>query len=141
MCRLSNPGRAKFDNSYCTYPCSGSQVIAAEYGKVTLAVGGGRITVATAAAGLNQGRSVEVGIRPEHLALVADNADGLPLDVTTVEALGVETYLHGTLGDGQLITVRLQGNVAVHPGTTVRIAPSGKEVCFFEPNEAGRVII
>ena len=88
-----------------------------------------------------EAESVEVGIRPEHLSLVADDADGLPLDVTTVEALGVETYLHGTLGDGQLITVRLQGNVAVHPGTTVRIAPSGEEVYFFEPDEAGRVIM
>jgi multiple sugar transport system ATP-binding protein len=118
-----------------------AQVIAAQDGKVTLAVGGGQLTVATAVAGLGQERSVEVGIRPEHLALVADNADGLTLDVTTVEALGVETYLHGKLGDGQLITVRLQGNVAVHPGTSVRIAPSGEEIYFLEPDEAGRVII
>jgi multiple sugar transport system ATP-binding protein len=118
-----------------------ARVAAAGDGKVTLNVGGGQLTIATAIAGLTQDRQVEVGMRPEHLSLVADGADGLTLNVTTVEALGVETYLHGTLKDGQMVTVRLQGNAPVQPGAAVRIAPSAEDTHFFEPDETGRVIV
>ncbi|MCC6869749.1 MAG: ABC transporter ATP-binding protein [Burkholderiales bacterium] len=54
-----------------------------------------------------------LGIRPEHVALVANR--GLPATVESVEYLGGDSLLAMTVG-GQRIAVRVAGSVALHAG-------------------------
>ncbi|HEX4261406.1 MAG TPA: sn-glycerol-3-phosphate ABC transporter ATP-binding protein UgpC [Acetobacteraceae bacterium] len=56
-------------------------------------------------AGLSDAK-LTVGIRPEHV--VVDGA-GLPMQVNLVEPLGSETLLHGRVGQGTEITVKVTG--------------------------------
>ena len=70
----------------------------AKLGDTTLALDR---SVLAAAAAERPARSVQVGIRPEELRIVADG-EGFPLDVEVVEALGPECFVYGrvTLPDG-----------------------------------------
>ncbi len=54
----------------------------------------------------DEGQAITIGIRPEHVALVAE---GQPFLVDLVEPLGSETVLIGRLGDGQLLSVKVAG--------------------------------
>jgi len=45
-------------------------------------------------------------VRPEHLR---PGADGLPVVVELVEALGADTVVHGRLPGGQMLLARLPG--------------------------------
>jgi sn-glycerol 3-phosphate transport system ATP-binding protein len=50
--------------------------------------------------------ALTVGIRPEHVML---NGTGMPMDVDLIEPLGSETLLHGRVGEGTEITVKIAG--------------------------------
>ncbi len=64
------------------------------------------------------GMKLTVGIRPEHVALVAEG--GLALQVDLVEPLGSETVLIGRLPDGEMLSIKLAG--AAPPEETVHVA-------------------
>ena len=65
---------------------------------------------------------VSLGIRPEDVRLVdADSAADLSGKVTIVERLGAETYLNVVKGTETLL-VRVQGDIALRPGDTVRLS-------------------
>jgi len=65
---------------------------------------------------------VWLGIRPEDIRLVDANSDAdLSGKVAIVERLGAETYLNVVKGSETLL-VRVQGDIALHPGDTVRLA-------------------
>ncbi|MBL8692242.1 MAG: sn-glycerol-3-phosphate import ATP-binding protein UgpC [Rhodospirillaceae bacterium] len=68
-----------------------------------LAIDGAALSPKT---GLDPGRAVTVGIRPEHLA----TGGGLDVQVELVELLGADTLVHGRLSDGKSLVVRLPGN-------------------------------
>ena len=53
------------------------------------------------------GRPVILGIRPEDLEL--GSQPDLALDVDGIEALGADTVVHGRLGSGAKLSVRLDG--------------------------------
>ena len=59
------------------------------------------------------GDKVTLGIRPEHVTLVA--AGGLPAEVQEVEHLGSESYLHLSMGSGEPFTVKINGETTVRP--------------------------
>ncbi len=63
-------------------------------GGVTTPIDDGRF-----ADGLAPGREITVGVRPHDVRLVAEG-EGAPLPVTIVEALGTESFAHGSLGGG-----------------------------------------
>src|SRR5262249_33569130 len=63
-------------------------------------------------------RRVIVGVRPHDVAL-AD--DGLVVDVALVEALGTESFAHGTVA-GKPFVARLDSGAPVRKGETIRIA-------------------
>jgi sn-glycerol 3-phosphate transport system ATP-binding protein/multiple sugar transport system ATP-binding protein len=68
---------------------------------------------------LQPGRRVTLGVRPHDVDLAPE--DGAPLDVTIVEALGVESFAYGTLAGGSFIA-RLEPTAKVSKGETIRIA-------------------
>ncbi|MBO6727888.1 MAG: sn-glycerol-3-phosphate ABC transporter ATP-binding protein UgpC [Rhizobiaceae bacterium] len=66
------------------------------------------------------GTTVELGIRPNHLRLSKDG-DGMPVEAKSVEQLGGETFVYGTVPDGTDITVHMQGQVPVEPGEVIHV--------------------
>jgi multiple sugar transport system ATP-binding protein len=66
------------------------------------------------------GSKVTVGVRPEALQLVGTGAVSGEVQIT--EQLGGETFGYVSLDSGQSLTVEIQGQAEVQPGTKVGIA-------------------
>ncbi|KYF67625.1 glycerol-3-phosphate ABC transporter ATP-binding protein [Sorangium cellulosum] len=69
---------------------------------------------------LSSGRRVTVGVRPHEVDL-ASGDEGARFEVAIVEALGPESYAHGTVG-GAPFVARLDPAAPVAKGDTVKIA-------------------
>lgn len=85
---------------------------------------------------------VDLGLRPEHLQLVAVNTphtDGLCLSgkVALVEELGAESFVHMTLADETRLTVRA-GRDKTKAGLTVRVQADLGRALLFGP-DGGRI--
>ena len=70
---------------------------------------------------LEPGRNVTVGVRPHDVRLVAEGA-GVPLPVTIVEALGMESFAHGSLGGSAPFVARVEADAEVKKGDTLHVA-------------------
>lgn len=84
---------------------------------------------------------VVVGIRPESLTPVGAEDAGLKLEVTLVEELGADAYVHGRLvgdsGDEPPVQVRVDGHRAPQLGETITVSlPRGVEHVFHAGNGA-----
>ncbi|EYD77401.1 Maltose/maltodextrin transport ATP-binding protein MalK [Rubellimicrobium mesophilum DSM 19309] len=115
-----------------------ARIAAVEPAVVRLEGIGGRASAAMPMAGVRaESGQVEIGIRPEHLRLVPDNAEGggLVLDgtVTLVEELGAESFVHMTVEDGTRITVRA-GRDAARPKGQVRARADLQYALLFGPD-------
>ena len=64
-------------------------------------------------------RPVVVGVRPHDVRLVQG---GVPLQVAIVEALGVESFAHGTLPCGDPFVARVAADASVRKGDTLSLA-------------------
>jgi multiple sugar transport system ATP-binding protein len=82
---------------------------------------GARLAVPCAAPAEASGRTVKLGVRPEHIGLTEGGAGDAALAVTVTEQLGGESYLHGTLASGETLSVRLPGQTRVTRGESVGI--------------------
>jgi ABC-type sugar transport system ATPase subunit len=78
---------------------------------------------------------VTLGVRPEHLGIVADDAPQGELElearVTLVEELGAESFVHLTLNDGTPVVVRARRDAA-RAGSTVRLRIDADRALLFE---------
>ena len=93
------------------------RIAAREEGATVLDVGGATVRLPRALPGAVEGEPVALGVRPEHLSV--DPALGIPLGevkVDLIENLGGETLLYARAGDGQKLTVALDGQQRVTPG-------------------------
>ncbi|EAS48773.1 ATP-binding protein, ABC-type glycerol-3-phosphate transporter [Aurantimonas manganoxydans SI85-9A1] len=88
---------------------------------------------------------VTLGIRPEHMRLLAD-APAAPgefvcdLTVTGVEVVGAESYVYGALpGKGPEIAVRVAGYSHLEPGTKVRAAAPNAALHRFDASSGLRI--
>jgi multiple sugar transport system ATP-binding protein len=72
------------------------------------------------AGALEPGREITVGVRPHDVRLVAAG-EGAPLDVSIVEALGVESFVHGTLA-GVAFVARIEADRPVKKGERLHVA-------------------
>jgi sn-glycerol 3-phosphate transport system ATP-binding protein len=78
------------------------------------------------------GMPLTIGIRPEHLV---PDEHGLPVALDLVEPLGSETVLHGRLGDGEALAIRLAGRAP--SGDRLRVALPAAALHVFA-GEAGQ---
>jgi len=89
------------------------------------------------------GRKVILGVRPEHLALVATGNADLELDVIAIETLGADTLAHGRLPDavngGGDLVARLPGSVSVKPGERLPLAIEPGMAHLFDAETGARL--
>ncbi|HXH43726.1 MAG TPA: sn-glycerol-3-phosphate ABC transporter ATP-binding protein UgpC [Bradyrhizobium sp.] len=86
------------------------------------------------AARLGRAGSAVLGIRPEHFAVAADDADGIAIDVRLVEPLGSDTLIHFDLAGGSAIA-RVDPALRPKIGDRINLRPqSGKTHLFDASN-------
>ena len=100
---------------------------------VTLNASREDVRIERAGSGLTPGQAVTLGVRPEHIALLASGeaerngpqyaGSTLIRTVSLVERLGEQSYLHCTEADGATLLVKLQGNTLLRSGEVVHLAP------------------
>jgi sn-glycerol 3-phosphate transport system ATP-binding protein len=103
-----------------------------------MAGSGGDVRFHVPAAPAANGRSVTLGIRPEHVAL-APERPMFRLSVDFVEALGADTLVHGHLGAEAPLTVRLPGITRVAAGDVVPLTVSPDHLHFFDAQTGARL--
>ena len=70
-------------------------------------------------------KAYEIGVRPEHLEVVAKGGEFVGV-VLSAEHLGSDTFLRVKMDDGQELTARAHGDVAVKYGDTVNLKIAGQ---------------
>ena len=76
------------------------------------------------------GEAVTLGIRPNHLSVIEGGS--VHMEVKSVEQLGGEAYVYGTLKNGQSLTLHLPGQIGAGIGEVLTLAPDGQEVHLFD---------
>jgi ABC-type sugar transport system ATPase subunit len=99
----------------------------------TLTLPGGRTAMITSRGGTATGSSVDIGIRPEHLAIGAIGAAGSSFDgtVSIVEQLGNTTLLYVDTPGGTLV-VEGEGNLQVAVGSAVGLTIDPAQAHLFD---------
>jgi multiple sugar transport system ATP-binding protein len=104
------------------------RLLAAEAGHARVEVAGQVLRAAVDARALAAGSAVQLGVRPEHMA-VADSGEGAALAATLlhVERLGDSSLLYVNVGPGlPTMTVKMDGSVSRAAGSalTLRLLPA-----------------
>jgi multiple sugar transport system ATP-binding protein len=86
-----------------------------------------------AQAGLDEGREVVVGVRPEHLSV---SNDGIPVEVVVVEPTGADTQIFCQLA-GTNINAVVRERHEFHPGENIRLKP--ELTYLFDPASGARL--
>jgi ABC-type sugar transport system ATPase subunit len=88
------------------------------------------------ATGLEEGRPVVVGVRPEHLHVTGDG----PVEhkVRAVEWLGHECLVFGAVGEAPVV-VRQTGMARLDAGGTARLSVDPADVHVFDPDSEQRL--
>lgn len=79
------------------------------------------------------GRSLTLGIRPEHLTLSPPAPKNLPVQVDLVEALGNDTYLSVSLTGESMLQVRVPPDQFVHIGDQLWLSIVPEKIHLFDP--------
>lgn len=79
------------------------------------------------------GRSLSLGIRPEHLSIGVPAPKNLPVQVDLVEALGNDTYLSVTLAEESTLQVRVPPEQLVQIGDRIWLAIALDKIHLFDP--------
>jgi multiple sugar transport system ATP-binding protein len=83
------------------------------------------------------GRKVLAGMRPEHLHVARDDADGFELPVTMMESTGSLTYI--VLGTDPEVTLVEQGRERVRPGDKLKLTIEPGLVHLFDQETGKRI--
>ncbi|WP_298284643.1 ABC transporter ATP-binding protein [Acidocella sp.] len=83
------------------------------------------------------GQKLTIGLRPEHIAVVAEG--GMAGRVEVVEHLGNETIAYASIGAAQPLTVKLPSDSDVRIGEMLHFASRGQTASLFD--EAGSAIM
>ncbi len=103
----------------------------ADRGSVTL-VTGEVMAIPTEGFSHQSGEEVTVGIRPNSVSLSEDGP--VKIEVRSVEQLGGESYVYGSLKDGTQVTVHLSGQISAQVGQTLGIDLDLSNVHLFDSN-------
>ncbi|QTF09283.1 sn-glycerol-3-phosphate ABC transporter ATP-binding protein UgpC [Brenneria izadpanahii] len=97
------------------------------------------LPVDPAISGLQSGRPVIYGVRPEAIELTTQDApDAVPLDVTLIEPTGLSELIHGTFGDERLSIYSMVRSGA-KPGDRVWISIDTARMQLFDVNSQVRL--
>jgi ABC-type sugar transport system ATPase subunit len=88
--------------------------------------------------GAASGQARRLGIRPEHVKLVAEGKGDLEARITLKETLGGDAYLYVKTAAGDDLVVRADGDTALEPGTAVGLSLPSHRLHLFD--EAGKTI-
>jgi glycerol transport system ATP-binding protein len=113
----------------------GMNVLPCEIDGTRIRIGGHDIALPQAMDGLS-GKALELGIRPEHIVVLGDDAldRGLPVAVTAVEDHGRFKIVTGTLGDHRLKIKTPQaaaGTAQITTGAAVRVRFLPEHICVY----------
>jgi ABC-type sugar transport system ATPase subunit len=86
---------------------------------------------------VSAGKSVRLGLRPEQLQI--DPAGTIVMDVVTVEPLGSDTLVHGTIGKTPSM-IRVEPNISVNGGDRLRLSVKDGGIHIFDPVAGTRVL-
>lgn len=104
-------------------------------GRPSLSLGGATTAPLPEGLPLDTGDRVDVGLRPEHIALVGD---GLTANVRLVETLGPETFVYLD-GDGFSVCCRTAERIAARIGDRVGLKPLVEHMHVFDAESGKRV--
>jgi multiple sugar transport system ATP-binding protein len=79
------------------------------------------------------GRSLTLGIRPEHLSVGVPAPKNLPVQVDLVEALGNDTYLSVSLAESSTLQVRIPPDQVVKIGDPLWLSIAVDKIHLFDP--------
>ena len=87
----------------------------------------------------NSARSVQLpdgatslGVRPEHIDIVAPGTGHISGTVDVLEYLGADTFIIMSCGNAGQITVRVNGNTTMKPGDLADLAFSTENIHAFD---------
>ena len=110
-------------------------VVATDGARVQLGGAGGPMLPLERAAGA--GRTLKVGIRPEHL--VASPNGPLALSIEFVENLGADALLYGKVPGGASLVARADGGAPHKAGDTLRLEVAPRHVHLFDSASGTRI--
>ncbi|NJL90217.1 MAG: ATP-binding cassette domain-containing protein [Coleofasciculaceae cyanobacterium SM2_1_6] len=87
-----------------------------------------------------QGRSITLGIRPEHLSIGESEAGNFPVTVDLVESLGNDTYVFVNLDNTHNLQIRLTSDHAATVGDQLWLAIDLEKIHLFAPDSGERII-
>jgi sn-glycerol 3-phosphate transport system ATP-binding protein len=102
-----------------------------------LAVDGAAAIALPAPVSALSGRKVLLGVRPEHLYPAAD---GFPIQVELVEALGADMLIHGRAGESGVIA-RLPDGAHPDYGSTLMLGFPPERMHWFDPADGKRIAL
>jgi multiple sugar transport system ATP-binding protein len=113
-------------------------IVPSDHGHAAVDIGNG-VTVATRVprAGLPDGAPVELGLRPEHVAVTGPEGGDVAAEAVLVERLGDRTLVYAELAGGTEITAQDAGNSAVRSGDRIGLRINGAAAHVFGPDGAG----
>ena len=93
--------------------------------------GGERLLVPVRAGPVQPGDNLTLGLRPEHLYTNGQGDARIAAKALVVEHLGGETFTHAVATDGQELTVKGEGHLAVVAGQALAIGVKGSRCHLF----------
>jgi multiple sugar transport system ATP-binding protein len=85
--------------------------------------------------GNSAGRSVTLGVRPEHFSL---DPDGVDAEVLTVEPTGAETLVVARFAGNEIMGA-FRERITTQPGQMLKIRPEGNSVHLFDADSGRRI--
>ncbi|GAB3288875.1 ABC transporter ATP-binding protein [Parasphingorhabdus pacifica] len=95
----------------------------------------GEYTLPIDRAATSQVRDITVGVRPEAWRIIGEHDGGLPVQITMLEELGADAYLHGTTnvqGGSISIVVRVGTRRHLAAGETIHVTTDPQHVHIFD---------
>jgi multiple sugar transport system ATP-binding protein len=107
-----------------------------ENGLACVAEGVGKLVLPVQADGVTDGKKVTLGIRPEHVQLVATEPSvRLPAVVNIVENLGSENLLHAEIAENQLLVAKVAGGAAPERNHRLALFLPAEHLYLFDDQE------
>lgn len=85
------------------------------------------------------GKTVTLGIRPEHITTDSKAKTALNLTIKVVEKLGADTLVHGTLSSGDELVVRLEGIHDIESNQSLGLIFSPDSLHLFDGETGKRI--